>query len=67
MEHCAVDVILQILHANHYFCKIYSLHRCTVHVRWGKVENGCGINFLCAVINFYNLFASVFLVCVGRK
>ena len=76
----AVDVILQILHANHYFCKIYALHRCKyihmymhvhvrvhVHVGWGKVQNGYGINFLCAVINFYNLFVSVFLVCVGRK
>ena len=46
---------------------MYMYMHVRVYVGWGRVENGCGINFLCAVINFYNLFVSVFLVCVGRR
>ena len=66
-----------IIHANklrfadivdvHIQCNMYIYMHVCVYVGWGRVENGCGVNFLCAVINFYNLFVSVFLVCVGRK
>ena len=38
-----------------------------VHVGWGRVENGCGINFLCAVINFYNLFVFSVLSLCGEE